>query len=159
VAHLFEARATAPEDLSDIDYTHDAYFDPEAIHFDAGNAVLVVPFSQEPLPDLAGAPATQVLHERKNVRVERIPFLRHELRIARVEKWGISRKGRDEPGMFYGVEWLADERELRATTSTGPALSVIVGALDVALVITDEIDGWVRRKPRFGGFLDQWEAG
>lgn len=34
------------------------------------------------------------------------------------------------------------ERELRATTSTGPSLSVIVSALDVALVISDEVDGW-----------------
>jgi hypothetical protein len=47
MAHLFEARATAPEELSNIDYTHDAYFEPEAIHFDADDGVLVVPFSQE----------------------------------------------------------------------------------------------------------------
>ena len=121
--------------------------------------MLVIPFSQEPLPDLAGAPETQVVGERKNEPIERVPFLRHEFRIGHIEKRGLSDKGRDEPGMLYGVEWRPTERELRATTVTGPSVSVMVSALDVTLVITDQVDGWVPREPRFGGFLDSWESG
>jgi hypothetical protein len=157
VRSLFEARATTADELREIDYAHDAYFDPDEAYFSEASGAFVIPFSQEPLPDLEGAPEIELVERRGDVHIERVPFLRHEFRFAQVEKWGLSRRGRDEPGMFYGLEWNPAAREVRATTSTGPSFSVIVRALDVTLVVTDHIDGWVRRTHGQVWDKDTWE--
>jgi hypothetical protein len=157
VRSLFEARATTADELREIDYVGDAYFDPDEAYFDEDSGVFVIPFSQQPPPDLEGAPEIELVKPGGHGRIERVPYLRHELRFAHVEKWGLSRRGRDEPGMFYGLEWKPAAREVRATTSTGPSFSVIVRALDVTLAITDHIDGWVRRKHSHIGETDAWE--
>jgi hypothetical protein len=83
--------------------------------------------------------------------VEKVPLLRHELQIAEVEKWGLSRRGRDEPGMLRDLRWDAAERELRFLTVTGPEVSVVVRRLDATLVVSDEVVGWLRRRHRSSG--------
>lgn len=154
---LFEARATTADQLREIDYAHDAYFNPDDAYFNEDSGEFVIPFSQEPLHDLEGAPETRLVEERGHVRIERVPYLRHEFRFAQVEKWGLSRRGRDEPGTLYRLEWSPAAREIRATAASGPSFSVVVRALDVTLVVTDHIDGWVRRQHGPSGNTDTWE--
>src|SRR5690349_3197045 len=114
-ATLFEARATTPEELEEIDYAGDAYFEPDEVHFDEDAGVLVVPFAQQPMPELVGAPEAEVVERRGRKYTERIPYVRHEFRIAQIEKWATSRKERDAPGMLYGLEWRPEAREIRVT--------------------------------------------
>jgi hypothetical protein len=92
--------------------------------------------------------------------VEKVPLLRHELQIAEVEKWGLSRRGRDEPGMFLGLRWSSSEGELRFQTVSGPEVSVVVRRLDATLVVSDEVVGWLRRKHRSSGSTSEapWDG-
>jgi hypothetical protein len=139
-------RATSAAELRQIDRTHDAYFDPDAIRFDPDTRVLSIPFDQEALPDDELVPKSEVVKVTRRGRVERVPFLKCVLELHGVESWALGSDGRDEPGMLMGIEWNAGEGEVRVGTVTGPLISATVNALDVEIVVTDEVALVVERR-------------
>lgn len=140
-------RATTPYELEAIDRTDDASFAPEGITFDSERRVLTIPFEQEPWPDDGSAATAELVEERGRDRIEKVPFLRCALEIGLVRSWSV--KNEEMLGGLLGVSWKEDTREVIAHAGPG-SVRAVVDAIDVTIIVTDEVDYYIRRRHHRG---------
>jgi hypothetical protein len=132
---------------------HDAYING-AVEHDQAAGVVVVPFLQEGWPE--GPPAERVpTHETWRYREYRVTFFRGRLIVRRVHALHEPDDWTDDL-MIYSVDFDTQANQVRVCSTE--CLRLTVDALDVAVEVSPEPGGHVRR--RVGKFArsesDSW---
>jgi hypothetical protein len=154
--------AGTADELHDIgSAAQNAEFDWHDARFDRAGGVVTVPFAQEALPGLPQPAPGLVGRGRWRARIYKVPYMRCWFTVRRATRLLIQTTGRDEPGMLADLEYDEDEGVIRVRAAVGPELRLVVDAVDVDLVATDEVTFHVRRaRSRLGGRSDRrWRDG
>ena len=121
---------------------HDAYFDSAAIEHSAEEGTVTIPFHQEGWSDGPGADS-RLVAETWRFREYRVAFfhgtltVRHVRTVAQPEGW-------DHSGMLLGVHFKSAASEVRVCAVD--CLRLTVDALHVAVAISENVAGYVRRR-------------
>jgi hypothetical protein len=136
----------------------DAYFEADAINYDAAIGTLEVPFEQEPWdPDSGADSSSWELTKRTWWKREyRVPFLRCAVIVRNVVRVdGLDTFGRDDPFVLTAVAW-NESREAVEIVAGSSVLLAVVRRFDVEQVVTDEVATWRRRSVGPGGGSLTW---
>lgn len=121
---------------------HDAYFDSAAMKHSADERIVTIPFQQEGWRDGPRADRSLVA-ETWRFREYRVAFfhgtltVRHVRTVAQPEGW-------DHSGMLLGMHFKSAASEVRVCAVD--CLRLTVDALDVEVVISENLAGYVRRR-------------
>jgi hypothetical protein len=140
----------ALEEISGV--IHDAYFDADAVEYEASAQTLRVPFAQgwdglllDKEPEWQQAPQPEVLRRTWRYTEERVPFMRGVIYVRHVESF-VADAGAGDAGMLLGIDYDADTRKLRIGGVSGD-LVALVGRIDVTAELrSDEFALYVSRR-------------